>query len=206
MPVLFAVMAATWATIGAVLSILMGRRGHDAYAWLLLGMFLGPIALILAAYVEGSPHRQEPDILALPARGSGPVDVLVGFDGSAESRAAADCAVDLLGERIGRLTIARVVPFYGGSESQQLAQDTLAEEGARLRPREVGLEIVEGNPPAALSDLAAAAGYEVIAIGTRGAGLSSELLGSTAVALARHSKLPVLLVGGTKMGRDDEGS
>jgi nucleotide-binding universal stress UspA family protein len=61
-------------------------------------------------------------------------------------------------------------------------------------------------PDAALRELAASAGYEVIAVGTRGAGLSSGLLGSTAVERARHSKLPVLLVGGSEQGRSDEGS
>jgi nucleotide-binding universal stress UspA family protein len=206
MPVLFATIAVTWATIGAVLGLAMGRRGHDPYTWVLLGMFFGPIALVLALYAERTLPRGGPEVLARPAQGPGPVDVLVGFDGSADSRAAADAAVDLLGPRIGRFTVVRVVPFGCTSELRHLAHAGLAEEGTRLQPRDVGLGIVEGKPHQALTDLAAAAGYEVIAIGTRGAGLSRELLGSTAVGLARHSKLPVLLVGGTEMGRDDEGS
>ena len=55
MQVLLAISAATWLAIGVVLSVMMGRRGHDAYAWLILGMFLGPIALVLAVYTDRSP-------------------------------------------------------------------------------------------------------------------------------------------------------
>ena len=200
MEVFLAIIAATWITIGAGLSILMGRRGHDAYAWLVLGMFLGPIALVLAVYTDRNPLPHDPRVLAQPARGSGPVDVLVGSDGSAESRAAADAIVHLLGPRIGRFTVARVVPYFCGTDVQAVATEELRAEGARLEPREVGLELIEGAPHAALTDLAAAAGYDLLVVGTRGAGLTDELLGSTAVELARHSKLPVLLVGAPPTG------
>ena len=41
-------MMATFACIGFVLAIVMGRLGHSPYAWGLLGLLLGPIALLLA--------------------------------------------------------------------------------------------------------------------------------------------------------------
>ena len=41
----------------------------------------------------------------------GPVDVLVGVDGSAESLAAAAVVGSLLGDRIGRFTLATVVDY-----------------------------------------------------------------------------------------------
>jgi nucleotide-binding universal stress UspA family protein len=200
MPILVGILGATWFAIGMALALIMGRRGHDAYAWLVLGMFLWPIALFLAVYTDRSPHRHEPRILAQPPQGTGPVDVLVGIDGSPESRAAVDTAIHLLGSRLGRLTLARAVPLYCGFELERTADQSLQVEAERLRPREVGLEVVEGHPASALTELAAAAGYELVVIGTRGAGLSRELLGSTAVALARHSKLPVLLVGSPDKG------
>jgi nucleotide-binding universal stress UspA family protein len=157
-------------------------------------------------YTDRSPHRHDPHVLARPPTGSGPVDVLVGFDGSPESRAAGEAAVELLASRVGRLTLARAVPFYCGVDIETDAVDSLRAEAERLRPREVGLEVVEGKPHAALSELAAADGYELLVIGTRGAGLSTELLGSTAFGLARNTKVPVLLVGGHDNGRHDEGS
>lgn len=196
MPVLFGIIGATWIAIGLGLSVLMGRRGRDPYTWFILGIFLGPIALGLAAYVDRRPYHQGPRVLAQPPKGTGAVDVLVGFDGSPESRAAVDAASDLLGDRMGRLTLALVVPMSCGVDMARLADEALRAEAERLRPRDVGLEVIEGRPSSALTDLAAAAGYELLVVGTRGAGLSTALLGSTAVALARHSKLPVLLVGG----------
>lgn len=195
-PVYFGIIAVTWFAIGLGLSVLMGRRGHDPFAWLLIGMSLGPIALALAVYTDRSPHRHQARVLAQPPKGTGPVDVLVGFDGSPESRAAADAAVELLGSRLGRLTLARVVPMYCGVDIERLADQSLRDEAVRLRPRQVGLEVLEGHPHTALTELAAAAGYELLAVGTRGAGLSTQLLGSTAAEAARHSKRPVLLMGG----------
>ena len=194
MPVLFGIIAATWLAIGAALSVLMGRRGHDPYSWFILGMFLGPIALPLAVYTDRGPRR-EPHEVAQPPKGPGPVDVLVGFDGSPEARAAVDAAAELLGSRVGRLTLARVVPAYCGPETEHVAVESLREEARRLLPLTAGLEVVEGRPATALTELAVAGGYELLTIGTRGAGLSTALLGSTATELARHSKLPVLLVG-----------
>jgi nucleotide-binding universal stress UspA family protein len=195
MPVLVGIIAATWVAIGAALSVLMGRRGHEPYSWFLLGMFLGPIALPLAVYSDRGPRR-ELHVLAPPRTGTGPVDVLVGFDGSPEARAAVDAAASLLGSRVGRLTLVRVVPIYCSPETTHLANQSLRDEARRLLPMEVGLETIEGRPAAALTEAAVAGGYEVLAVGTRGAGLSTAVLGSTATELARRSKLPVLLVGG----------
>ena len=36
-PSLVVAAAASWAAIGLVLSIVMGRRSHDSFAWLVLG-------------------------------------------------------------------------------------------------------------------------------------------------------------------------
>jgi hypothetical protein len=41
-------LMATFACIGFVLAIVMGRLGHSPFAWGLLGLLLGPIALLLA--------------------------------------------------------------------------------------------------------------------------------------------------------------
>lgn len=195
MPEYFAILGMTWFTIGLVLSVVMARRGHDAFAWLVIGMFLGPIAIGLAVYTGLRPDGQPPVVVAEPGNSGGSVDVLVGADGSPQARAAADAAVELLGSRLGRLTLARALTFYSGTDAQIDAERALREEASRLKGLEPGLELVEGEPAPALLELAAGAGYDLLVIGTRGTGLSTELMGSTALALARHSKLPVLLVG-----------
>jgi len=46
--VFLSLLMATFVCIGLVLAIVMGRLGHSAFAWGLLGLLLGPIALLLA--------------------------------------------------------------------------------------------------------------------------------------------------------------
>jgi len=100
-------------TIGITLAVVMGRRGHSAFEWFLIGAVLGPFALPLAWGRIGSepaaPNREIVD--AAPGSGTGPIDVLVGIDGSAESETALRTAIEILGPRTGRLTLAGVTGF-----------------------------------------------------------------------------------------------
>jgi nucleotide-binding universal stress UspA family protein len=59
------------------------------------------------------------------------------------------------------------------------------------------LVLVAGRPAQALARLAAEGGYDLLVVGSRGAGPSAVLLGSTATSLAAHAKVPVLVAGGT---------
>ncbi len=195
----FAVVAAAWLVIGLVLSIMMGRRGHNSFGWLVLGAVLGPLGVVLAIDARRHDERLKPSPLAGRASataGSGPVDVLIGYDGSPESTAAMDAAVELLGDRLGRLTVATVVPFGNAKEPERLATEELARLPGGVAGRTPDLEILHGHPATALRQGAVEGGYELIAVGTRGKGLTKAMLGSAASELARDSKIPVLLVGG----------
>jgi nucleotide-binding universal stress UspA family protein len=195
----FVAIGAVWVAIGVILSIVMGRRGHEGFSWLLLGTILGPLAVVLAVVAGRSDERLEPAPVSVrvPATaGTGPVDVLVGYDGSSESVAAIDAVVGLLGERLGRLTVATVVPYGDLKVPERLATDRLAhlaEGPTGVLPQ---VEILHGHPSAALGQHAREGGYELIAVGTRGKGFSKAVMGSAASELARDSKVPVLLVGG----------
>jgi hypothetical protein len=46
--VFLSLLMATFVCIGFVLAIVMGRRGHSPFGWGVLGLVLGPIALLLA--------------------------------------------------------------------------------------------------------------------------------------------------------------
>ena len=59
---------------------------------------------------------------------------------------------------------------------------------------ECDLELLHGHPAAALTKYATEGGYAMIAVGTRGAGITKAILGSAATQLAENSRLPVLLV------------
>src|SRR5690348_5187902 len=99
----------------------MGRRGHDSFGWLVLGTVLGPLGVILAIAAR-SDEKLDPARLRLGPRAipaSGTIDVLVGYDGSAESLAALQTVPALLGDRLGRLTVATVVPYDQVRESER---------------------------------------------------------------------------------------
>jgi len=87
----------TFACIGFVLAIVMGRLGHSSYAWGLLG----PIALLLALVEVRSERPWWTRLVASGDPGGGPVDVLVGIDGSPESAAATTAALDTIAAEDG---------------------------------------------------------------------------------------------------------
>jgi nucleotide-binding universal stress UspA family protein len=195
----FMAVAAGWLAIGLVLSIVMGRRGHDSFGWLVLGTLLGPLAVVMAVDAGRNDERLQPASVAGRAAataGGGPVDVLVGSDGSPESAAAMNAAVDLLGDRLGRLTVATVVPYGGVREPERHATETLRLFAGPDARRVPDLEVLHGHPSEALRQPATEGGYELIVVGTRGKGFTNRILGSAASELARDSKIPVLLVGG----------
>jgi uncharacterized SAM-binding protein YcdF (DUF218 family) len=55
---------ALWLAIGVVAGLVMGRRGHDPFEWLLLGAMLGPLALPVAVAITGHPDQAAPRQLA----------------------------------------------------------------------------------------------------------------------------------------------
>ncbi len=188
-------VALVWVALGFVLAVVMGRRGHDPFAWLVIGALLGPLAIALAVDASRHGEKGRPRVLTLMfSRGGGPVDVLAGVDGSPEGRAALGAVIDLLGARMGRLTLATVVPYGGGADNEHKAQVTL-EAAAILLERPVRLEILRGRPAPALVRQAMLEGYDLIVIGTKGAGASRAVFGSTAMELAGTSGIPVLMMG-----------
>jgi nucleotide-binding universal stress UspA family protein len=220
--VFLSLLMVTFACIGLVLAIVMGRLGHSPFAWGVLGLVLGPIALLLAlvaARNEPAPAR----LVASGIPGSGPVDVLVGVDGSPESAAATTAALDLLGSRVGRLTlvaVAEVDDSVAGRQERARLREELERQAEAVRVwlredhppakavRPVIPELVlrEGQPAATLDRIAGEDGYGLLVVGARGAGLSSVLLGSVATRLAARASVPVLVVGDrVSKGRAEQG-
>jgi len=194
-----------WVVIGLTLSAVMGRRGHDRWSWLVLGAILGPLAVVLAF---GARHHAGEDgtgqVVREPTGAPGPIDVLVGADGSPESSAAAVGARALLGPRLGRLTLVTVIPFDAPPADEQSAATALAHQATELGDTSVGMEIVRGQPADALRETAATDGYEVLACGTRGRGRSRAVFGSVASTLARGSRIPVLMFDASTIGVTDQ--
>ena len=189
------VVAVSWLTVGLTLSLFMGRRGHDPFSWLVLGTLFGPLGAIFAAEARAQERPREVELVT-PGEpgGPGPIDVLVGMDGSPESRAALDAATALLGPRLGRLTLATAIPYDAGVERYRTARAALEEQGETV-PGGPQLELLHGRAADALLERAVEGGYDLLVIGTRGSGGSHAILGSTAVDVAQSSKVPVLLMG-----------
>lgn len=191
---------ATWPLTGLVLGVVMARRGYSGFGWGVIGAILGPVG-VLAALTAYVPPRED-DVLEAGKAGAGVVDVLIGVDGSWESRHAATKACSLFADRLGRLTLATVVPFDATSEEERAAEHALADANGALRVSGVidhlvpGQVVLHGRPADSLRRYAADEGYEAIAIGCHGHGMSKAVLGSTADALTRHSEVPLIVAGG----------
>ena len=182
-----------WVICGTAIALVLGRRGHDGAGWFALGALLGPLALVFAveAWSDEAPRR----LSLRPAANADPaaVDLVVGYDGSAGSEAAGAAAISLLGERLGRVTLTMVIPFDDRLAAEREAKAKLLDVAERFAPLDPGLEIIRGHPASALASYAIDEGYDLLAIGTTGAGV--HLFGSAARELAGTSKIPVLLCG-----------
>lgn len=192
-----------WLAVGVVASVVMGRRGHAPFSWAVLGAVLGPLVVPLAISSIRRERNPVDSVQAPSASGEGPVDVLVGVDGSGEARQALRCVVDLLGPRIGRLTLASVLDFDTAETSEQRDERRLAEQHLDEMAVEAaavwgvgvpGRALLAGRPADALVRFAGADGYDLIAIGCRGRGMSKAAFGSVASRLARASGVRVLVV------------
>jgi nucleotide-binding universal stress UspA family protein len=183
-------MFLSWAVIGVASAVVMGRRGYSPFSWLVLGAALGPLVIPLA-FSRAREARGLPRTFSETRQG--PVDVLVGIDGSAESIVAANVVGVLLGERIGRLTLATVVDYdtaLGGQSgpAHRAARLVLAQaadvivDALSVDPDTV---VLAGKPADAVTTHAADGRFDVLAVGCRGRGASRVVLGSVATRLSR---------------------
>lgn len=192
---------AAWASVGVVLSVMMGRRGRSPAAWLIIGVLLGPLAIPVALDARWHRHPRGVSILTTAPTRPG-LRVLAAVDGSPEAVTALERAVALLGDRIGRLTLAYVTD-YDAAEDPALFTDEETRAGQWMtEAREAaagGLPAEEcvlmGDPATTLAHLAADERYDLLVVGNRGRGLSPRLFGSVAGSLARSSPVPVLIGG-----------
>ncbi len=200
---LFGAVLATWLVIGATTGVVMGRRGHAAYAWTFFGAVLGPLVLPLAAVAIRNERDATASLVATGAAGRGPVDVLVGIDGSPEASAAARAIVALVADRLGRCTLAWVLDFDTATTGmvrgeRERAAAELGRVAALLHAEFAVVAetvLLTGRPADALASRCREERFTLMAIGRRGSGASTSLLGSVAGTLAREAPAPVLIVG-----------
>lgn len=121
--------------------------------------------------------------------------VVVGYDGSAESKAAVHWAA-AVAERRGRpLVVASAAGSSSAGDDHRIAQE-LAEQGAIQARNTAAIDVDTVSPDAGavatLVDMSEDA--ELIVMGNRGRGrLRGALLGSAAFSVAIHAKCPVAI-------------
>ncbi|RKP52978.1 universal stress protein [Cohnella endophytica] len=137
--------------------------------------------------------------------------IMVAYDGSKASEKALRHAVALAESKPGsRLTVAYVKyrpPFtvggYGfippsGYDEQlhNYETDLLAKVKTTIASLSyAGVQVLEGNPAAALLDYAHANNFDLLVMGNRGMGVLREwVLGSVSHHVVQHARFPVLVV------------
>jgi nucleotide-binding universal stress UspA family protein len=197
------VLVLIWLLIGVIASVVMGRRGHAPFTWGALGAVLGPLVIPLARQNLRGDRDAVPVVLSPGAPAAGVVDAVIGIDGSPESRAAVDAVIDLLGERLGQVSLVAAIHYDTAREDWHPEERTHAESALRaaaeqfrartgIAPAEV---LAPGKPADALRARADEVGCALIAVGRRGRGASKALLGSVATALSHDAPVPVLIIG-----------
>jgi nucleotide-binding universal stress UspA family protein len=190
------VVVIAWLALGAVAVAVMWRRGHDAFSWGIVFLFLGPLAIPLAF----SAQRHPPPQTAGRAH-PGAFDVLVAHDGSQAADDALAAALERFAPSITSLTLAAVVDVESattvrGRETEHETYSRLDAVAGRLDSIDHGLVetvVLHGDPAVALAEFAEQHGYELLVVGGSGPGGSRVLRGSVARRLAMGGKVPVLI-------------
>ncbi len=196
-----------WLVVGFGLGLYEARRGHWRWLWL-LGALAGPFAIPLSRQIEDNEDLAHPiPVAAGSGRGPGGTRVLAGIDGSRQSMDAAVRAAAVLGGELGELTLALVTDYDiheatdgpVDAEHPSVAEERRSlEDAGRLLAEKVGFApatvILSGPPAQTLADHAVAERYDVVAIGSRGRGMTKRMLGSCAERLAGGAPVPVLVL------------
>ncbi len=172
--------------------VVVGSRGAGG----LPGLLLGSVGLQVAA------HALAPVTVVRgrwrPVRAHEPAPVVVGVDGSAESRAALEFAVAEAALRdvplIAVCALCDSGNVVGAARSVEAAYGAAIDHVQRAHPRVVVHRLVEpGAPRSAL--LTAAGQGQLLVVGARGrGGLPEMALGSVSLALLHHATCPVTVV------------
>jgi nucleotide-binding universal stress UspA family protein len=142
--------------------------------------------------------------------------VVVGLDGSRESRAAAEWAAREAKLRGLPLKLVHVwepvpepmaqAPLLGAETLQHWSERIPRESAASIRQRHPGLEVTAEHRSGAASEVLveAARDAELLALGSRGlSGIGGFMVGSVGLAVVAHSERPVVLVRAGEQAADE---
>lgn len=187
---------AGWFGFAFVTAVGMGRRGHSPFTWAVIMGALGPLGLPLAAIAIGRERAGATTVLRAGGDGQA-THVVVGIDGSAASEQVLDMVCRVFGPGLGRLTLATVVDYDQGEMASHREGDAaramLTRLGEAYAAYDPAVVMLAGRPAMALARYAAEHHASLLAVGGRGRGNTSALLGSVADQLTKMSTVPVLV-------------
>ena len=182
--------------------IVVGSRGLGGFRGLLLGSVGRQVAEHAPCPVTIVPRTTPVDPVSLET-------IVVGVDGSRHAARAMLCATDFAGRVGAEVVVTHAVetlqPIDPGAHAPEVdprpeldARTDLVEEWATPL-RQLGVpyrvRVVEGDPRAALLEVAEEEEADGVVVGSRGRGpVRTLLLGSVAASVAQYSTTPVTIV------------
>lgn len=185
-----------WSSFGLLASIWFRRRGHNFLLFAGLGVWMGPLVVLLMRLVVADQNKPV-RLVRTGEPHTGSIDVLVGVDGSDSSGASVLEAVELLAPAVRRLRIVTVLDpetanSPGAFSTDDALESTLAQTASAIGFEHAELALVTGRADLALVEHATAEGFDMLVVAHRHHGFLSWVLGSTVERLARNA--PVTLV------------
>lgn len=135
----------------------------------------------------------------------GTMTIVVATDGSADATQAVEWLTQFPLPADASIDIVSAIPWpesttKAGRELWRHAAATAEDARARLSKRwkDVGAAVDDGDPRSVITDAAGARSADLIVVGARSLGIvSSALLGSVSLGVARHAPCPVLICKGS---------
>lgn len=170
-PLVGIVFFALWVTTGLVTAVILSRHGHDLRSNGAVGLVFGPLYIPFAMRLRREERGVKPVLVAEGRSSPGPVDVLISLQGSPAGAASALPVLQLLGHRVGRVTLVRVVDFESiqDDDERAAAEAELSCASLFLVEHDPSLLLLPGHPLDAPREYAATAGFDaVIVVGDSG--------------------------------------
>ncbi|HSJ82713.1 MAG TPA: hypothetical protein VLA91_02720 [Acidimicrobiia bacterium] len=190
-PLLSVALLVAWVACGVMTAYAMKRRGHEVRPWIGMGIGLGPLLIPLARLdIRDRESSVQAHALSEGDQGPGPIHLVVGLMGPAETISDVIPMIELVGSGLGKLTICSAIDYqsaesdeWQATKASSLVELELAAAllGERWNPATV---MVPGAPPHSFFRFAAATGHHLVAL----VGWSGSL------RVSRQSDLPVTVL------------
>lgn len=187
-----------WSSIGLFIALLYRRRGHNLLFYGALGIWLGPLVMLV---MWSARRQQQTGVVRVLREGrpsSGWIDVLVGVDGSIESVESVRSVIAILGRSIRRIRVVSVLDAETAKSPTFFRNDDELEHRLRDAASRIGfpdaeLALAGGRADRELVRHANEAGFDVLVVAHRAHRLGAALFGSTVERLARTSTIPLII-------------